>query len=291
MPAADPLWFTERSPLWPGRTLSLAVRRLLFRQRSEFQLIEVFETETCGRMLALDGVIQLTESDEFAYQEMITHVPMFAHPRPARVLIVGGGDGGVAREVARHSQVERIDVCELDPMVVDVCRRFIPSTGKGFDDPRVQVHYEDGAAFVAQAASQYDVVIVDSTDPLGPGETLFGEPFHTSLRHALAAGGLLAAQGESIYLHPEVVTGLGRVFDGLYDQWGYAYTLVPTYPGGSIGICVGSAGPKISPPMRQPDQAFQARLSYYTPAVHQAAFVLPSFGERLIKAASQEPSA
>ena len=286
LPEGD--WFTERSPMWPGRALSLQIKRRLHSRRSSFQLIEVFETEACGRMLALDGVIQLTESDEFAYQEMLAQVPLFAHPRPEKVLVIGGGDGGVVREVARHPGVLQIDVCELDAEVVDVCRRWIPSTGVGFDDPRVRIHFEDGAAFARRAPAAYDVILVDSTDPVGPGKSLFGEAFHADARRSLARGGILAAQGKSIFLHFDLVSELMRIFARLYARWGYALALVPTYPGGHIGICVGSIGPDPTSPARPQDPGLQADLRYYSPSVHAAAFVLPAFGQRLVEKIGRE---
>lgn len=282
----DGNWFAERSQLWPGRVTSLEVVRRLYSGRSQFQQIELFETRCCGRMLVLDGIIQFTESDEFAYQEMLAHLPMFAHPNPERVLVIGGGDGGVLRELARHTMVKRIDLCELDAQVIELCKQYVPSMAIGFDDRRVRVHIEDGLAFLAKHPQRYDVIIVDSTDPIGHAEALFDEPFYVAARESLAPGGIVAAQAESVFLLGELVERLTAIVKKLFDRWGYANLLVPTYPGGSIGVCLGSLGPDPSSPTRVPEAELQAKLRYYTPAVHQAAFVLPAFAKRLLESST-----
>lgn len=275
-------WYSEFCPLWPGRALSIKVEENLFDQKSPFQHIQVFRSKNCGVMLVLDGIIQCTESDEFAYQEMMVHPALFAHPDPRRVLVIGGGDGGVLREVARHDCVEAIDICEIDGMVIEAAKRFLPSMAVGFDDPRVAVHVADGNEFIKDRSDYYDVIIVDSTDPVGPAEALFEEPFYRGMRGALRDGGVIAAQGESFFMHREVVAGLMGIMKKLFPVHGYAYTLVPTYPGGNIGVAMGSLGPRLEKPSRFPDTETQAQLRYYTPKIHEAAFVLPAFGERMM---------
>lgn len=285
----DSRWFSEASELWPGRITSLEFVEQLHAERSEFQHIELYQTRSCGRMLALDGIIQFTESDEFAYHEMLAHLPLFAHPNPRRVLVIGGGDGGILREVARHSVVEQLDLCELDPQVIEVCQRFVPSLAVGFEDPRVKVYLADGAAFLADRVGEYDVVIVDSTDPIGPAQALFAEPFYKLLRRSLTPGGIVAAQAESIFLLGEVVERLVGIVKRNFDSWAYANVLVPTYPGGCIGVCLGSLGPPLITPARQPDADLASQLRYYSPAMHVAAFVLPAFAERRLISARERP--
>lgn len=276
-------WFIEHGPLWPGRALAIELERELFSGHSKYQRIEVFETASCGKMLVLDGVIQFTESDEFAYQEMLAHLPLCAHPRPEKVLVIGGGDGGILREVGRHECVKQIDLCEIDPMVIEVCREYVPSMGCGFDDPRVKINFEDGGAYARRMETAYNVVIVDSTDPVGPGEALFGERFHRDLRRALAPGGVVAAQGESIFLHAELVQEMMRLFATLYPIFGYAITMVPTYPGGNIGICLGSLESPVDEPARLVDPGQLTNLRYYSPMIHRSAFILPKFGQRMVE--------
>ena len=275
-------WFSEICPMWPGIALSLEIETVLYSKKSKYQQIDVYQTKNHGKMLVLDGIIQLTESDEFAYQEMLTHVPLFAHPSPESVLVVGGGDGGVLREVGRHKQVTHIDFCEIDEQVIHVCKKFLPQMACGFDDPRVTVHIADGTTFVNNHKAQYDVIIVDSSDPIGPGEALFEKPFYNGLKTALKPGGVVATQGESFFMHPEYVVDLVKIVKDLFPIQGYSYFLVPTYPGGNIGTCLGSLGPDVSRPNREIEESLQSQLKYYSKDIHKASFVLPPFAQKLL---------
>ncbi|MCF8112723.1 MAG: spermidine synthase [Desulfotignum sp.] len=277
-------WFFETCTMWPGMALSLEIENILYDEKSLFQHIQVFETKNHGKMLALDGIIQLTESDEFSYQEMLAHIPLFAHPRPETVLVIGGGDGGILREAGRHACVKTMDFCEIDEMVITVSKQFLPDLACGFDDPRVNVFIRDGAAFVREKTGRYDVIIVDSSDPIGPGEVLFKKPFYESLKNALKPGGIIATQGESIFLHQDCVTNLAKITRDLFKQQAYACFIVPTYPGGNIGVCLGSLGPELTRPAREIPAELQSRLKYYTPRVHEAAFVLPHFAQVMLEA-------
>ncbi|RZC79732.1 hypothetical protein C5167_042307 [Papaver somniferum] len=201
-----PGWFSEMSPMWPGEAHSLKVEKILLQQKSQYQNVMVFESATYGKVLVLDGVIQVTERDECAYQEMITHLPLGSIPNPKKVLVIGGGDGGVLREVSRYSSAEQIDICEIDGMVVDVSKQFFPALAVGFEDPRVNVHIGDGVAFLkAVPEGTYDAVIVDSSDPIGPAQELFEKPFFASVAKALRPGGVVCTQAESIWLHMHII--------------------------------------------------------------------------------------
>jgi len=279
-------WFSEICPMWEGVALSLQVDEVLYSNKSQYQQIDLYQTRSHGRMLVLDGIIQLTERDEFGYQEMMAHLPLFAHPNPETVLVIGGGDGGVLREIAKHSCVKAIDFCEIDPEVIEVSKKFLPGLACGFDDPRVAIHIKDGDEFVAAKQGGYDVVIVDSSDPVGPGEALFEKPFYENLKRALKPGGLVATQGESFFLHQECVANLVRITRELFPVQGFANILVPTYPGGHIGVCLGSMGPKLVQPARAVSGEIQEQLKYYSPKVHEAAFVLPYFAEKMMDAAN-----
>lgn len=276
-------WFSEICPMWPGVALSLEIMETLYSKKSKFQQIDLYQTRHHGKMLVLDGIIQLTEFDEFTYQEMLAHVPLFAHPDPKNILVIGGGDGGILREIGRHDLVESIDFCEIDEDVIRVAKEFLPQLACGFDDPRVVVHIGDGNAFVNNKTNAYDVIIVDSSDPIGPGEVLFQKPFYQGLKNALKPGGIIATQGESIFMHQEWVVTLAGITRELFPVQAYANIQVPTYPGGNIGICMGSLGPDLVRPARQISQSLQTQLKYYTPAVHSAAFVLPYFAEQMLK--------
>ena len=211
-------WFAESEVMWPGQKFSLKMKGdMLIDTRTKYQHLQVFDSETYGRVLILDGVIQLTERDEFAYQEMITHIPMFAHPDPKAVLIVGGGDGGVLREVARHKSVDRMCMCEIDEGVVNYSKEYFGDTmATAFSDPRTDLHFMDAAEFVKDKAGQFDVIIVDSSDPVGPAETLYTSEFYSDMKTALRPGGIICTQGECIWLHlpliSKVLGDCGKLF-------------------------------------------------------------------------------
>ncbi|KAI3516296.1 hypothetical protein L1887_15210 [Cichorium endivia] len=294
MSSVIPGWFSEISPMWPGEAHSLKVEKILFQGKSDYQNVMVFQSATYGKVLVLDGVIQLTERDECAYQEMITHLPLCSIPNPKKVLVVGGGDGGVLREVARHSSIEHIDICEIDKMVVDVSKEFFPDVAVGYDDPRVKLHIGDGVAFLKAAPEgSYDAVIVDSSDPIGPAQELFEKPFFESVAKALRPGGVVCTQAESIWLHmhiiEDIVANCRQVFKGSVN---YAWTTVPTYPSGVIGFMLCSTeGPAVD--FKNPVNPIDANdnqsksvgpLKFYNKEIHSAAFCLPSFAKKVIEA-------
>lgn len=276
-------WFHERGELWPGQAMSLKVKKVLDHFRSDFQDILVFESENHGNVLVLDGVIQVTERDEFSYQEMITHIPMFAHPNPKKVLVIGGGDGGVLREVAKHPGVEEIVECEIDEGVITVSKKYLPTLAKGYDDPRVTVQIMDGAKFMDENQDSFDVIITDSSDPIGPASVLFETPFYNAMYKSLRDGGIVCTQGECMWLHLHLIKPLVDSIGKTFSSVEYAYTTIPSYPSGQIGFIVASKGrATCKVPDRTPTKDVQKELKYYTPEIHQAAFALPAFCKRAI---------
>ncbi|CAI0386059.1 unnamed protein product [Linum tenue] len=225
-----PGWFSEISPMWPGEAHSLKVEKILFQGKSDYQDVMVFQSATYGKVLVLDGVIQLTERDECAYQEMITHLPLSSIPNPKKVLVIGGGDGGVLREVGRHSSVEQIDICEIDKMVVDVSKQFFPEVAIGYEDPRVTLHIGDGVSQCWHWKFEFDLNTL-SLHSSGPAQELFEKPFFQSVANALRPGGVVCTQAESIWLHmhiiEDIVANCRQIFKGSVN---YAWTTVPTYP-------------------------------------------------------------
>lgn len=282
------LHYTE---FWDGRSgLTFGVEGVLFDRQSDFQRVQVLQTDAFGRLLTLDGLVMLTERDEFVYHEMLTHPALCLLDRPRRALVVGGGDGGTVREILRHGSIEHVDLVEIDPMVIEASKQYFPTVASAFDDPRLSVHVQDAAAFVEEAPDgTYDLITVDSTDPIGFAEALFGEAFYGHCRRLLTAHGLLASQTESPF--DDAFQGSIRQAHGFLRRFFphvHMYLAhIPTYPMGTWSFTLAGAGPH---PVDDFDDAraaarlepFADALRYYTPAVHRAAFALPRFVERML---------
>ncbi|KAI9026175.1 Spermine/spermidine synthase-domain-containing protein [Hyaloraphidium curvatum] len=281
-------WFKETETMWPGQAMTLQVKEVLHHEKSLFQDVLVFQSTNYGNVLVLDGVIQVTERDEFAYQEMIAHVPLMAHPNPKKVLVIGGGDGGVLREVVKHEGVESVTLCEIDEAVIRVSKKYLPSLAVGYQHPKVDVVVEDGFKFLADKADTYDVIITDSSDPVGPAEVLFQEEFYQLIYKALKADGIFCNQGECIWLHMDLISAVLSSSRKLYPVVDYAIASVPTYPCGLMGffICSKAAGRNVRKPSRKFDKAKEdAELKYYNSDVHEAAFRLPTFARSALEKA------
>ncbi|CAL9085633.1 unnamed protein product [Musa textilis] len=285
------------NPMWPGEAHSLKVENILYQGKSEFQEILVFQSSMYGKVLVLDGIVQLTERDECAYQEMIAHLPLCSIPSPKTVLVIGGGDGGVLREIARHSSVEHIDICEIDKMVIDVCKQFFPDLSVGFDDPRVRLHVADGIKFLRDAPeAMYDVIIVDSSDPIGPARELVEKPFFEMIARALKPGGVLCNQAESMWLHTHLIQDMLSICREIFKSVHYAWASVPTYPSGVIGFLLCSTnGPPvhflnpINPIDKQEALKCKRELRFYNSEMHKAAFILPSFAKKELSSFLSSP--
>jgi len=275
-------WFEEKLEEKLGRIIKVQVRRKIVSHRSRYQKIEIFDTVPFGRMLVHDDVIMLTEFDEANYHEMIAHVPLHVHPDPENVLIIGGGDGGTLREVLKHAGVRKVDLCEIDRDVVDLCKTHLPSLSGGYTDPRVDVFYEDGARFVAERKDRYQIILVDSSDPIGPAEVLFQESFYRDMHAALTRDGIVATQSESFLYHGDIIKKIARFSREIFPVYAYYHTQVPTYPSGTIGFSFCSKRYHPLEDIRENVGLAADRLTFYSNAVHRAAFVLPPFFERLL---------
>ncbi len=276
-------WFTE---VWKGQTaFSVRYSDKLFDRTSQFQSIEIFQTEAMGRVLILGGCFMVTERDSFIYHEMLVHPAMSVLPRARKVLIIGGGDGGAVTEVVRYQSLQSVILCEIDPMVVESCREYFPEISAGLRDSRATVINEDGAVYVSKFEDEFDLVLVDSTDPVGPGAALFEKTFYKAIKRSLRKHGIAVFQTESpLFMEQEFVStvnDLRNVF-GLAAVYPYLAT-VPSYPGGlwSFTFCSESADPLGI--MSEDSYSFGPELRYYTPAVHRAAFALPVFVEQLLE--------
>jgi len=272
--------FAEK--LHPGYSQTFSIDELLFEHRSEHQELLIFRNASFGRVLALDGIVQTTEADEFIYHEMLTHVPLLAHGQARRVLIIGGGDGGMLREVLKHPGVEAVTQVEIDAAVIELCKRYLPNHSAGaFDDPRAEIVIADGVDYVCQTAQRYDVIISDCTDPVGPGEVLFSSRFYAGCQRCLNPGGIFVAQNGVAFLQlDEVVTTAHRLGALFADQSFYS-AAVPTYAGGLMTFAWASDEPALRCPESAALQRRYAeaglKTRFYNPQLHLGCFALPQY--------------
>ncbi|KAI6008858.1 Saccharopine dehydrogenase-domain-containing protein [Pisolithus orientalis] len=278
-PSIQDGWFREISSQWPGQAMTLKVNKILHVEKSLYQDVLVFESETYGNVLVLDGVIQCTERDEFSYQEMIAHLPLASHPNPKRVLVIGGGDGGVVREVLKHESVEEVVLCDIDEAVIRVSKTYLPHMSALLESPKVRVFVGDGFKFLADNEATYDVIITDSSDPVGPAESLFQKPYFQLLHDALTPGGHISTQGECLWLHLPLILQLRNMTSEIFPVAQYAYTTIPTYPSGQIGFMVCSKDPSRN--LREPLRKVPG-TRYYNENIHRCAFVLPEFAHTIL---------
>jgi spermidine synthase len=278
------LWYSEKHT--PCAKFSIKVKKQLFSGQSEFQQIDVFDSEEFGRFLTLDGCIMLTEKDEFIYHEMIVHVPMAANPDIKNVLVIGAGDGGVVRELVRYQAVERIDHVEIDPLVIDVCKKYLPITACSFDDKRVHIFNEDGLKYIRRFENEYDLIIVDSTDPFGPGEGLFTKEFYGNCFTALTKNGVIVNQHESPY-YDDDARAMQRTHKRIIESFPVVKTYqahVPTYPSGHWLFGFASKGLH---PVRDLNAAkwncLGIKTKYYNTRLHIGAFALPTYVMELLR--------
>ncbi len=272
------LWFVENHS--PNVQFSMKVIEHLYTGKSEFQKIDVLQTAEFGRVLTLDGLVMVTEKDEFIYHDMITHVPMATNPGIKKVLVIGAGDGGTIRELTKYDSIEHIDMVEIDEMVVDVCRKFLPQTASKLDDPRVHLHFEDGLKFVRSRNDEYDLIIVDSTDPFGPGEGLFTREFYGNCYKALNEDGILVNQHESPF-YEEDALGMQRAHQritGFFPVCKVYQLHIPTYPSGHW--LFGFASKKFDPIKDLNADAWNQlglQTKYYNTDIHVGSFALPNY--------------
>ncbi|RPB12499.1 spermine synthase [Morchella conica CCBAS932] len=279
-------WFREISDMWPGQAMTLKVNKVLHHEKSQYQDVLIFESSDYGNVLVLDNVIQCTERDEFAYQEMITHLAMNSHLNPKKVLVIGGGDGGVLREVVKHECVEEAILCDIDEAVIRLSKQYLPHMAEGFKHPKSKVHVGDGFKFLEDYKNEFDVIITDSSDPEGPAESLFQKPYFELLFGALKEGGVITTQAENQWLHLKLITELKKSCREVFPVVEYAYTTIPTYPSGQIGfmVCTKDATRNVKKPVRtQTDEEEQKLFRYYNKHIHEASFVLPTFAALALK--------
>lgn len=278
------LWFTEKNTDYVNFTIK--VKEQLYSKKSEFQQIDVFDTYEFGKILVIDGYVMITEKDEFIYHDMITHVAMATNPDIKNVLVIGGGDGGSIRELTRYKSIESIDMVEIDKEVVEISKKFFPQTSCKYDDERVSLHFEDGIKFVEGKKNIYDLIIVDSTDPIGPGEGLFTKAFYQNCYNALTEYGILVNQNESPY-YKNTALDLIRAYSKLEAIFpiakAYQYHM-PTYASGHW--IFGFASKKLDPIKDFKPEKWESlglKTKYYNTNIHVGAFALPTYVEEMLK--------
>ena len=284
-------WFTET--LHGNFRTSYEIDRVLFDSATPHQRLIVADSPRFGRMVALDGVTQLTMADEAFYHEMLAHVPVLAHGRVESVLIIGGGDGGLAEEVLKHQGIKRLVMVEIDAGVIDFARAHLGELHHDcFDDPRFELVIADGKDYAATARETFDLAIVDSTDPIGPGEVLFTREFYADCKRLLNPGGVLVTQNGVPFFQPAELNNTVFNFARLFADAGCYLTVVPTYVGGFMALGWGTDDASLREiPLADLEQRFRAAgiaTRYYTPAVHKAAFALPQFIDDVIESARRK---
>jgi spermidine synthase len=278
------LWVTER---FGSAGVTFKVNSILHRSESSFQTLDIIDTDAFGRMMLLDGCVMTTEKDEFIYHELISHVPLLSLPTaPERVLVIGGGDGGTVREVLKHPSVKEVVLCEIDGDVITASQEYLPSIGGFLENPRVTLEVKDGIAYMASLPpNSFDVILIDSTDPVGPGEGLFTHEFYTNAKNALKPHGILTAQTEGLMALPEGVKKIYSLLRGVFPHVRGYHATVPTYPCGLWSWSFCTKDPGITPTAHlTPQKAvpIEATCRYYNHAVHQAVFALPNFAKALV---------
>ncbi len=267
-----------------GFGIAIKVKEVLFSDQSPFQKVEIIDTDSAlGKILTLDDLMMTTEGDEFFYHEMISHVPMMNHKNPKSVLVIGGGDGGTVREVLKHDTVEKVVLCEIDGMVIDVCKKYLPTIAGELDNPKVEILVEDAIEYIKTQENAFDIVLIDSTDPMGPGEGLFTEEFYTNVKKSLKKGGIVAAQSESPVVNKEEIKKMYTLLKKVFPITSTFTSPIPTYPGGywAWAFCSEEVEP-LSYIDEKRCEDITKTCKVYNKEYHMARFALPNFLKNLL---------
>ncbi|MFC4558114.1 polyamine aminopropyltransferase [Virgibacillus kekensis] len=272
------IWFTEKQTANFGITAK--IKQTLAAVQTDYQELQMLETEEWGNMLVLDDMVMTTEKDEFVYHEMVAHVPLFTHPNPKKVLVVGGGDGGVIREVLKHKSVEKAVLVEIDGQVIEYSKKYLPTIAGTLDDDRVEVKVDDGFMYIAESERDFDVIMVDSTEPVGPAVNLFSQGFYAGIYKALKDDGIFVAQTDNPWFKADLIHQVYHDVSDIFPITNVYTANIPTYPSGLWTFTMGS---KIHHPLKVKDERFtEIETKYYTPEIHTAAFALPRFVKDLL---------
>jgi spermidine synthase len=273
------LWYTEYQT--PDVGITCKTTRTLHTEKTQYQEMALIETKQFGRMLVLDGTVQTTIEDEFVYHEMITHIPLFTHANPKRTLVIGGGDGGAIREILKHPSIEKAVLVEIDGRVVEVSKKYLPEISCALEDKRVEVNIADGIKYVQEHRKEFDVILVDSTDPVGPAVGLFAVDFYKSIYEALNDDGIFVAQTESPFFHKDLIRNVFKDVKSVFPIARLYTCAIPTYPSGYWSFTMGSK--KYDPLKTDISRIPEIDTKYYCPEIHKAVFALPRFAAELVK--------
>jgi len=276
------MWFYEKHI--PGAGICLKIKKTLYSKKSKYQEVQILETEEFGRMLVIDGMVMTTERDEFIYHEMLVHVPIFTHPNPENILVIGGGDGGTVRELVEHRDIKKITMVEIDKDVIDASKKFLPGLSGQLNNPRFKLIIGDGIKYVKSSTGKFDVIILDSSDPVGPAKELFSRDFFKNVYRCLKPDGILVAQTETPFMDKEVIKKTYKILKKIFPLVKLYFAPIPTYPSGMWSFAFASK--KYDPLVnfdieRAMDKKFPTK--YYNEDVHRGAFMLPEFMKRLVR--------
>lgn len=273
------LWFTEKQTATHGITSKIT--KTLHSEQTDYQKLDMIETDQFGTMLVLDGMVMTTDADEFVYHEMVAHIPLFTHPNPKKVLVVGGGDGGVIREVLKHPSVVKAILVEIDGKVIEYSKKYLPNIAGELENARVEVQVDDGFMHIHNHKNEYDVIMVDSTEPVGPAAKLFEKGFYQGIYEALTQEGIFVAQSDNPWFHADLIKSVFADVKDIFPITRLYTANIPTYPSGLWTFTLGSK--KYDPLQVETAQIPEIDTKYYTPELHRAAFALPKFVRDLTK--------
>ncbi len=273
------LWYTEKQT--PNHGITTKISRTIHSEKTDFQKLDIIETIQFGKMLILDGMVMTTDKDEFVYHEMITHVALNTHPNPKKVLVVGGGDGGAIREIVKHSSVEMAVLAEIDGRVVETSKQYFPQISSGLNNSKVDIQVTDGIKYIHEHKSEFDIIIVDSTEPVGPAVGLFEKGFYQGIYECLKEDGILVAQTESPWFNKELIKRVFKDIKSIFPVTRLYTASIPTYPSGLWSFTIGSK--KYDPLDINEDEIMELDTQYYTKNIHKSAFILPKFVNELTK--------
>jgi len=268
-------YFTENNTMWPGISLSLEVDKILYHKKSTYQDILVFSSKTFWNVLVLDWVIQITQRDESAYQEMLAHIPMFTHKKPETILIIWWWDLWILREALKHESVKKVVLCEIDEKVIEVSKKFFPDLAKEYNNKKANIIIWDWWEYIKKNKEKYDIIIVDSSDPIWPANNLFTKKFYLEIKKHLNVWWILAIQWESLFLHKNIASKLRSIMLKLFKYAYYSQVHVPTYPWWNIWLLICSNTNDTRKPIRKISKKIKKSLKYYSSDIHCSSFILP----------------